>query len=159
LSDAYLDDEIAEERKRLWRAHFLAPGIDRRYVLLVEINKKLVGFVCVLLDEEPAWGACLDNLHIRPEHRSQGLGRQLFAKSTKWVMSKEPGWPIHLWVFEANHPARRFYERFSGEVVERNIKEMPGGAQVPSLRYVWHDLRILLNNLTTRSGGHADARR
>lgn len=153
LPDAYLDEEITEERERLWKARFLAPDIDRRYMLLAEIKKELVGFVCVLLDEEPEWGACLDNLHVCPELKGQGLGRQLFAKATRWVMAKELGWPIHLWVFEANHPARRFYEAFRGEVVEREIKEMPKGAKVPSLRYVWRDLGMLLNDLTTRSSG------
>jgi len=111
LPNAYLDEEIVKEREGLWKERFLAPGIDRRYVILAEIRMKLVGFVCVLLDEEPEWGACLDNLHVCPELKGHGLGRELFAKATHWVMTKEPGWPIHLWVFEANHTARRFMKR------------------------------------------------
>jgi len=88
LPDTYLDREIAEEREQLWKARFSKLGIDRRYVLLAEINMKLIGFVCVLLDEEPAWGACLDNLHVCPELKGQGLGRQLFVRGTRWVMGK-----------------------------------------------------------------------
>jgi hypothetical protein len=68
-------------------------------------------------------------------------------------MTKEPGWPIHLWVFEANHTARRFYEAFKGEVVERQIKKMPGGAEIPSLRYIWPDSAMLLSVLTSHSSG------
>jgi GNAT superfamily N-acetyltransferase len=158
LSDAYLDHEIGEERERLWRERFLAPDIDRRYVFLAEIKTDLVGFVCVLLDEEIEWGACLDNLHVRSHIRGQGLGRQLFAKAARWVMVKQPGWPIHAWVFEANDSARRFYDTVKGEILEREVKQMPGGARVPSLRYVWRDLRILVNHLTHRSSGRADAR-
>ncbi|MFH1480043.1 MAG: GNAT family N-acetyltransferase [Pseudomonadota bacterium] len=147
LPDTYLDREIDEEREQLWKARFSKLGIDRRYVLLAEINMKLIGFVCVLLDEEPAWGACLDNLHVCPELKGQGLGRQLFVRATRWVMEKEPDWPIHLWVFEANHPARRFYEAFKGAVVERKIKELIDGIKVPTLRYIWRDLGMLLNDL------------
>jgi len=153
LPDAYLDEEIDKEREGLWKERFLTPGIDRRYVVLAEIRKKLVGFVCVLLDEEPEWGACLDNLHVCPELKGHGLGRELFAKGTHWVMTKEPGWPIHLWVFEANYTARRFYEALKGEVVERQIKKMPGGAEIPSLRYIWPDSAMLLRLLKSYSRG------
>ena len=152
LPDPYLDKEIAGEREGHWRTRLLAPGRDRRYVLLAETKTELVGFVCVFLDEEPAWGASLDSLHVSPEHKGQGLGRQLFAKAARWVLEKEPAWPIHLWVFEANRPARRFYERFEGEVVEREMKGMPGRVKVSSLRYVWRDVRMLLNNLTRSNG-------
>jgi len=69
--------------------------------------------------------------------------------------STEPGWPIHLWVFEANAGARGFYDALGGEVVERRQKEILEGIEIPSLLYVWHDLIKLLNNLTrgsTRTG-------
>ena len=136
LRDAYLDHEIGEERERLWRERLSAPDIDRRYVLLAEIRTDLVGFVCVLLDEETEWGACLDNLHVRFHIRGLGLGRRLFAEAARWVTSKEPGWPIHAWVFEANDSARGFYDTTKGEILEREIKQMPGGAKVLCLR--WH---------------------
>jgi GNAT superfamily N-acetyltransferase len=149
LVDDYLDNEIAGERQQLWKARLSAGGLDRRYVLLAEIQTELIGFVCVLLDEEPGWGACLDNLHVRPGFYGRGIGRQLFAHATRWVMTTEPDWPIHLWVFEANVPARRFYEAFKGEIVERKIKPMPGQSGVFSIRYVWRDLRMLLEILRT----------
>ena len=158
LPDTYLDHEIGEERERLWKRRFLAPDVDRRYVLLAETDTDLVGFVCVLLDEETEWGACLDNLHVRSDIRGQGLGRRLFAEAVRWVRSKEPRWPIHAWVFEANDSARGFYDTTKGEILEREIKQMPGGAKVLCLRYVWCDLRALVRNLTQRSGGRPHAR-
>jgi GNAT superfamily N-acetyltransferase len=148
LPDAYLGQEIFKERKRFWRGRFLAPGMDRRYVLLAELAKGLVGFVCVLLDEEPEWGACLDNLHARSKFEGQGLGRQLFTKATEWVMEKESVWPIHLWVFKSNHAGRRFYDALNGHIVERKDKQMPGGANVPSRRYLWRNIQQLLSDLT-----------
>jgi len=150
-----LDHEIGEERERLWKKRFLAPDIDRRYVLLAEIRTDLVGFVCVLLDEDTKWGACLDNLHVRSDIRGQGLGRRLFAEAARWVKSKEPGWPIHAWVFEANDLARGFYDTTKAEILEREIKQMPGGAKVLCLRYVWRDMSALMKKLIQRSGGRA----
>jgi GNAT superfamily N-acetyltransferase len=155
LPDSYLAGPIAEERANLWQSRLSSPNSDRRYVLLAESEGRLVGFVCVLLDEEPLWGAYLENLHVLPQLKGRGLGRQLFSRAAQWVMSNEPGWPIHLWVFEANHGARRFYDALSGQVVEYRLKHGPGGVEIPSLRYVWRDLRVLLNNLKSGSNGRA----
>lgn len=151
LPDAYLDGPIADERASLWRSRFSSPNADRRYVVLALSPEKLVGFVCVLLDEEPPWGACLDNLHVLPRWRSRGVGRLLFAKAVQWVMSTEPGWPIHLWVFEANAGARGFYDALGGEIIERHNKELLKGIRIPSVLYIWRNLQNLLNNLTPGS--------
>jgi GNAT superfamily N-acetyltransferase len=154
LPDAYLAGPIVDERTTHWQSRLSSPGANRRYVLLAEAEGTPVAFVCVLLDEEPRWGACLDNLHVLPKFRSHGLGRQLFSKAAQWVISNEPGWPIHLWVFEANQGAKRFYDALNGSVVERRLKRAPGGTDIPSLRYVWRDLQNLLNDLNPGSSGH-----
>ena len=63
---------------------FLAPGTDRRYVFLAELGKKLVGFVCVLLDEEPEWGACMITSMYAQCSRAKGSdGPDTFAKATE----------------------------------------------------------------------------
>jgi len=140
LPDAYLKGPIANERLDLWRSRFAAAGADRHFVLLAESEGDLVGFVCVLLDEEPQWGACLDNLHILPGWRGRGMGRELFGLAAQWVMSIEPGQGMHLWVLEANLGARRFYEALGGEIVEHRHKEVAEGVAIPSVRYFWPDL-------------------
>jgi GNAT superfamily N-acetyltransferase len=155
LSDKYLDGPVNEDRESLWTSRLKSPYADRRYVLLAEADGASVGFVCVLLDEEPEWGAYLDNLHVVPNLKGKGIGRQLFGRAAQWVMSKEPAWPLHLWVFEANDSARRFYDVLNGEVVERRHKKAPDGAVIPSLRYVWRDIRTLLITLTGSSTGLA----
>lgn len=155
MPDWYLDGPIAKERLSHWQSRFSISGADRFYILLADSNGKSVGFVCVLLDEEPQLGACLDNLHVLPRLRGNGIGRQLFTRATQWVMLTEPGWSIHLWVFEANVAARRFYDALGGEVVEHHKKEVLKGIEIPSLLYIWPDLQKLLNNLThgsTRTG-------
>jgi GNAT superfamily N-acetyltransferase len=143
MPDAYLKGPIVNERLNLWRSRLASPGADRHFVLLAESGGDLVGFVCVLLDEEPQWGACLDNLHVLPGWRGKGIGRELFGRGARWVISIEPGWGMHLWVLEANLDARRFYEVLGGELVERRPKEVVEGIIVPSVRYAWHDLAEL----------------
>lgn len=152
LPDRYLDNFIAEERSSLWQARFSSPDADRQYILLAEVHRKPVGFVCVLLDEEPQWGACLDNLHVLPGLRNKGIGRQLFIRAARWVMATAPGVPIHLWVFEANGAARRFYDACEGKIVACQSKKIAQGVEILSVLYVWNDVQMLLDNLTLSTG-------
>jgi GNAT superfamily N-acetyltransferase len=137
--------QAAADRTQLWHARLAHPS-ERQYVLLAERDDGLAGFVCVLLDEEPTWGACLDNLHVRPDLTGHGLGRALLAAAARWLRSVEPTWPLHLWVFEANAGARRFYERTGAELVEHSRKMMPDGEAHVVLRCVWRDLAPLAGN-------------
>jgi GNAT superfamily N-acetyltransferase len=146
LPDAYLDGPIAGERAKHWQARLASAGADRRHVLVAEREGNLAAFVCVLLDEEQQWGACLDNLHVFPRLKGYGLGRHLFFRAAEWVRSQEPGWPMHLWVFEANEGARGFYEALGGEVVEHCLKQTAAGIEIASIRYVWRDLVSLLED-------------
>ncbi len=140
LPDAYLDRAIAAERAQFWHERLAPPINGRQHVLLAEDDSALRGFVCVRLDDDPAWGACLENLHVQPDLRGQGLGRQLFAAAAGWVTLTEPGWPLHLWVFTANAATCGFYDRYGGVVIESHARTMPGGVTQPLLRYLWRDL-------------------
>ena len=151
LPDSYLDGPIAEERANHWQSQLSAEGPSRRLRLLVEVDGTPVGFACGSLGEDSRQGATLENIHVLPSFRARGLGRQLFAGITRWAMAAEPGWPIHLWVYEANHAARRFYDLLEGEITERQFRQAPGGRDLPLLRYLWRDPQRLLNNLTRPS--------
>jgi GNAT superfamily N-acetyltransferase len=136
LSDSYLDGDILSERAEAW-AQRLAEPSARQWVQLAAVRDELMGFACVLLVEEPACGACLDNLHVRPGLTGQGIGSQLLTQARQWVARVEPTWPMHLWVLEANAAARRFYERHGGEAVERAAKRLPDGSAPLVWRYLW----------------------
>jgi GNAT superfamily N-acetyltransferase len=143
LPDAFLDGPIFRERETVWQERLSPPGLDRRLVVLALNDEEPIGFACVLPDEEPVRGACLDNLHVLPRWRGQGVGRQLFARAAQWSSQVTPDRPMHLWLFEENHPARRFYDSLKGRVVDRRFKRI-GGTDVPSLCYVWDDLDALV---------------
>ena len=147
MPDWYLDGPIARERVSLWQSRFSSLPCDRYYVLVADSGAKLVGFVCVLLDEDPKWGACLDNLHVLPGLRNKGIGRKLFIKATQWMITAAPGLPIHLWVFKANDAARRFYDSLGGKIVDHQSKKILKGIEIPSVLYLWGDLEKLLTKL------------
>lgn len=137
LPDQYLDEEITAERAAFWKERFDAPARERGLILKATTQGTLDGFACVLLDVEPAWGARLDNLHVRPQLKGQGIGHALFQAAREWIEKVAPAESMHLWVVEANHAARRFYDREGGAVVERATRPVALGLSVPELRYRW----------------------
>jgi GNAT superfamily N-acetyltransferase len=137
LPDAFLDEQVDGERLEFWNARFNSTPPDRRLVLKAVGDGTLQGFVCVMLDLEPEWGARLDNIHVRHEHKGTGIGYELFKAARDWIASVEPGKAMHLWCIERNETARRFYERQGGVVAETAIRHVAMGLNVPELRYFW----------------------
>lgn len=119
-----------------------APDPHRRVVFKAMSGGALTGFACVLLDAEPVWGALLDNLHVRPALKRQGIGRRLFEEARCWVRDRTPGTPLHLTVIEANISARYFYDRLGGTIVERKMREVVPGTALAILRYRWEPLPL-----------------
>jgi len=139
LSDHFLDQEIFANRLSLWQKRLSEPQPESQLILLAEECGELFGLVCVFLDADPRWGALLDNLHIRADAQGRGLGWRLMSEAASWVLRQRPGSGLYLWVFEANHQARNFYERLQGKVVERQSQRAPGGSEVMAVRYAWND--------------------
>jgi GNAT superfamily N-acetyltransferase len=150
LPDWYLDGPITEERMTLWKNRLSEIANEQQYVVIAELSRKTAGFACILLDEEPEWGACLDNLHVLPQLRRSGIGRALFSKVTQWVLTAKPGWPIHLWVFDNNINARNFYDSLEGKIIMVKEKQVLEGVWVQSCLYLWKNLNALLENLCRR---------
>lgn len=137
LPDAYLDGPILEDRRRFWARRMSEPVTDRRLVLKATDADTLVGFVCAALDVDPTWGARIENLHVAPSRKGEGIGLALFESARGWITQRAPGQPMHLWVLEGNVAARRFYERQGGVVADRKVIDVTDGIAVPEVRYTW----------------------
>jgi len=140
LTDEYLDDHVLRDRISFWSKRFSAPEPGRRLVLQALDESALLGFVCVLLDEEPAWGVRLDNLHVNPQLKGTGVGYALFQAARAWTAQMMPDAPMHLWCVERNLVARRFYDRQGGRVMETATRAIAQGLCLPELRYQWPPL-------------------
>ena len=78
-------------------------------------------------DDDPTWGALLDNLHVGAEHQRRGLGARLLALTAQAVSERPQQTGLYLWVLEQNLSAQAFYEAHGGRRVERCPVEPPGG--------------------------------
>ena len=134
LPAEFLDGPVGDELPALWRRRFSSEDSERKTVLKAVHREVLIGFACVLHDADPSWGPLLDNLHVDPEMKGQGVGRLLFDAVRHAVA---PASQFHLWVLEANAPARRFYERLGGVEVERRLADVANSGAALQLRYLW----------------------
>ncbi len=144
LRDEFLDGPIDANRRAHWDAR-LSPNASGvlPFVALAEVDAVPQAFVCVFLDADATWGALLDNLHVSPGCKGRGLGRRLMGEAVRWIRQQRPQSRMHLWVYEQNDPARRFYERLGGVINERCLHVAPDGSHVDAIRYGWEELHRL----------------
>jgi GNAT superfamily N-acetyltransferase len=144
LADAYLDGAVGADRLAVWTDRLTEPG-PNQYTIVAEADGALVGFAHTVLDEDPTWGALLDNLHVVYARKRAGIGTRLVAEAAGFVLERTPSTGLFLWVLEQNIAAQAFYEARGGRCVERRITEMEGGGTAAGLRYVWPDPAALLD--------------
>jgi GNAT superfamily N-acetyltransferase len=64
---------------------------------------EIVGMLAASREAGVGW---IDQLYLAPHHVGNGIGTLLLAHALKTLPS-----PVRLYTFQANHGARRFYER------------------------------------------------
>ena len=85
-SDAYLDGDVVADRLAVWTDRLREPD-PRRCTILAE-DGSLVGFANTLFDDDPTWGALLDNLHVADGHKRRGTGARLLALTAGAVIAR-----------------------------------------------------------------------
>ncbi len=139
-SDAFLDGDVISDRLAVWTDRLREPD-PRRYTTVTEDGAGLIGFAHTAFDEDPIWGALLDNLHVAHGHKRRGIGSQLLALTAAAAIERRTG--LYLWVQEQNVAAQAFYETRGGECVDRALISPPGGVasrlngSPVKLRYAW----------------------
>jgi GNAT superfamily N-acetyltransferase len=143
--DDYLDGDVFAERRTVWaeRLDRIDPAAAR--TILIEEDGRLLGFSHVIFDDDPTWGALVDNLHVVFDHKRGGIGTALMRASAEAVLERPEPSGLYLWALEMNEPARAFYRARGGEEVTFEMSDLEGGGQAMAVRYAWRDPRLLLN--------------
>ena len=140
LPDAFLDGPLERELTRYWR------HVDMRTedVVLVAEKDGLCGFIAVWCRPTPY----IDNLHVKPSLRSKKIGTALFKSAAEKLLAQGRT-TAHLWVFESNESAVRFYGHMGGVVVEKAPQDI-FGYNIPSLKIEWKDLTVITGSSDKR---------
>jgi ribosomal protein S18 acetylase RimI-like enzyme len=144
LDPAFLAGPVESDRMAVWSTRLTNPRDDQHITVAVE-QGVLVGFICVFGDEDPKWGARVDNLHVAPSARGRGIGAILLKSAASWVADRYPGSALYLWVFEMNALACKFYTRLGGTVVEKSVTKIPSAGGAFVLRFYWASPTDLLS--------------
>ena len=147
-SDAFLDANVVADRLAVWTDRLREPD-PHRCTILAE-DGSLVGFANTVFDDDPSWGALLDNLHVADEHKRRGIGSRLLALAAQAVLGRPERTGLYLWVLEQNLDAQAFYAARGGRCVGRGLASAPRGiasrvtGSPAKLRYAWPELTVLL---------------
>lgn len=143
LDPTYLAGPMEDERRAVWSDRLGHPDPRRTTLIAETADATAVGFACVYRDLDPVWGSLIDNLHVLPRMRGERIGAHLVTAVAGCVEPEAELKGIHLWVFEANVRALRFYRRLGGDVVERGLSGVPTSRGAPILRVFWADMAAL----------------
>jgi ribosomal protein S18 acetylase RimI-like enzyme len=110
----------------------IARDIAERHedVWLAEENGRVLGFLAIRRSRTNGWET-LEKLYVDPSAQGLGVGTALLDKAKEL---RPDG--LHLWVFQKNEGARRFYERHGF----RLVKLTDGSANMerePDALYAW----------------------
>jgi len=151
-ADSFLDsDELILDRLTVWRQRLDKPAVEA-VTILAEHDGELIGFAHTVLDDDPTYGALLDNLHVRDQQKRHGIGSRLLVDSAATLIERRPGRGLYLWVLQQNVAAQAFYAACGATRVERAIALPPGGVasrlngSPAKLRYAWSDPAVLLRH-------------
>ncbi|HEY7631894.1 MAG TPA: GNAT family N-acetyltransferase [Thermoleophilaceae bacterium] len=148
FADAYLDGDVYDERIAVWTERLREPD-ERRCTILAEDGAP-VGFANTYFDDDPEWGALVDNLHVAHGHQRRGIGARLLALTAKALLERPEPTGLYLWVLEQNRDGQAFYETRGGKCVGRRPVPPPGGVATRltgspiGLRYAWAEPDQLL---------------
>lgn len=132
-----------ESRQALWRGLFAA-----RRAPLVEVaalpGGELAGFAWVRQVRQPeaAFDGEIIAVAVAPAWQGGGLGRRLMAAAAARLAALGAT-NCYLWVYRDNLPARGFYERLGGRMVDEDVERYQG-EELRIVAYAWKPLSDLL---------------
>jgi GNAT superfamily N-acetyltransferase len=143
LLDSYLNNDVATERKNYWQTK-VTQLTPKDFIIVAEQNGNIIGFAAVMDEPELQYDALLDNLHVHPDLKGQGIGGKLMkAVATKLKATGRNS--FYLWVLHGNNAAAEFYKT-KGAVTQDTSTVEFGGKTVGKTRFVWTDLNVLINS-------------
>jgi ribosomal protein S18 acetylase RimI-like enzyme len=146
LSDAYLDSDILGERLVVWQNRFDSPKANQ-HTVITEDETDILGFAHFYINHDERYGTFLDNLHVLPEHKGQGIGKRLLRTVAAISVEAFPNAGLWLWVRERNTAARGVYEHLGAKTLPSAIISTADGTSVAMHRMHWPDPRILGDTL------------
>ena len=136
LKKKYLTDLVPLERKALWQQRLSQPRSGQR-VLVAVASGQVIGFVCIFIDENPALGSYLENLHVASPAQGHGIGGKLICEAASICAKQAASQKLYLLVNQDNVRAQDFYLSYGATNAAEAVWNAPDGSAVPTFRFEW----------------------
>lgn len=147
LPDEMLAGLSVDARTAMWSKILGSPDeLGCAAVFVAEDNGRVIGFGSCGKQREDSlthkgFSGEFSAIYVLHSHQGRGVGRSILA-----AMANELSAVGHkaacLWVLRQNAPARAFYEKLGGIVVDEKIEERPNATLIEDA-YGWRDLLSL----------------
>jgi len=143
MSDNYLNNEVDNERLDTWHKKLKNPNRNQ-FVTVANLENSIVGFCCLIINEDSFFGSYIDSLHVSADLQKSGIGKMMIRHSAKIISEKADSKKMYLWVYESNRNARIAYESLGATNYETIEKANVDGTISKTCRYTWNDIISLI---------------
>ena len=152
LPAKYLCSLESEDHVVEWQVELGSPDPSRYTYVAENENGEIIGYATGGPERvgDPVFKGELYAIYLLPENQRQGIGSQLIHAVAS-DMLKDGYSSIIVWALSAN-PAREFYEKLGGELVDQKEVEI-GGANFMEVAYGWRDIRQLIEMVAATTTG------
>jgi ribosomal protein S18 acetylase RimI-like enzyme len=138
-------DKTRIRREKFW-SDVLAAKMKEHILFVAEDDEKIIGFVNggEIKENIEGYDYELYAIYLLQSAQRKGIGRKLVEIFAEEVYKK--GYQnMLLWVLEANHNSRKFYDRLGGVIVKEGAYQL-SDLSMKTLAYGWSDIRSLIQN-------------
>jgi GNAT superfamily N-acetyltransferase len=132
-----------EQRAELWRRVLTKESRGRFVHVAEDEQEQIIGFASGGPERtgQTPYTSELDAIYLLAPYQGQGIGRHLAAGLVNGLI-QEGMTSLLVWVLAAN-PARRFYERLGGQLIDEK-PTIIGQTSLIEVAYGWQDARTLI---------------
>ncbi|MGR5063085.1 GNAT family N-acetyltransferase [Photobacterium sp. DNB22_13_2] len=143
LKEKYLSEDVFLERGNIWQQRLNRPSENQRIYVALE-NEKLLGFICIYLDQDIKHGTLIENLHVSANTKGKGIGKALLQHAVNIIQSEATHTGAYLEVLKQNISAQHFYDYMGGTPIISQQWVAPEGSLVDEFVYAWESVTTFL---------------
>lgn len=93
LSDDFLENEVVDNRLKIWTERFAYPA-ENEFICVAVEEEMLKGFVCVYGNDDAEWGALIDNFYLwvyEDNYEARRFYEKMGGKNVESATYENPG--------------------------------------------------------------------
>ena len=145
LTTKYLSEDVFSERGAVWQKRFSQP-VDNQRIFVATEDEKLLGFICIYLDQNQEYGTLIENLHVDASTTGKGIGKALLQHAASLIQEEASHNGAYLEVLCQNLSAQKFYDYLGGRPVIQQQWQAPEGSLIDELVYAWDSVTPILKS-------------